>query len=749
MQNRSRVNFFVLAFILAASVFPCAAYAQSASPSFVIAQVVPPPAPAYPAPTYTFPPSQSRTSLLDVYPVDSWVTRAQTMGQQIFIAFFLVELAFLGFGLLMSAKDTANVAASYTKKTIEAVVILFVIQNFHEVMKFVAGAACSTALQITTGTPQGQPGEVAGLCTNITPVGLLFAGLKMAGHIFTVQVSLPAGSGAAGFGLALLGSPVAFALQVIAYLVIVVCFALLAIELLGIIFESEIVGAIGLVFLGFLGFSKTSHLGQNVINYGLSVAVRMFMLYIIYGVGVGLMSGLDNALVPNQEVQFVTMVETCLGVFTFYLITRKMDAFARAITTGQSTLSGTDLVKTAAAAAVSAVALAASGGVAGSLAGKMALDALGNMASNFGSKAEAAGGPGVSSSDQPALPVSAPANVPQLADSNGPSAITGGSDGPEAPTPDRPRAPFALSGGRDDDSQKIGSSDSGSGVGDSSNRRGGDSSSSGRSGDRADSKTRSDSESPRRSSSNRDGAFTASSENAGSVSDESRVQDVASVSSGTSAIEGDYEGPTALNSAAADVEDAVFTSIVPPSGDAPYSTSSTSESPVQHLGMARPTRATRDSLQNVTPRAQGNHNSSSGSGNGGSSGNPGRQRPQRSAPLNTVDTSSSNSGSAFENSDSQAGSGARGSSPSSDSNASADRMIYAQPVAGSDKFDRIAAASTLLDDAVLGHTGGPKTDFERAKVRLARISMLKGFAHKAIKADVPDVSTALGVKFNF
>jgi type IV secretion system protein TrbL len=71
-------------------------------------------------------------------------------------------------------------------------------------------------------------------------------------------------------------------------LVVVVAFAVIAAQLLVVLVESFIVIGAGILFLGFAGSRWTKFFTERYLSYVASVGVKLFVLYLIMGVGMGI-----------------------------------------------------------------------------------------------------------------------------------------------------------------------------------------------------------------------------------------------------------------------------------------------------------------------------------------------------------------------------------------------------------------------------------------------------------------------------
>ena len=71
-------------------------------------------------------------------------------------------------------------------------------------------------------------------------------------------------------------------------LVVVIAFAIIAAQLLVALVESFIVIGAGILFIGFSGSRWTKFFTERYLSYVASVGVKLFVLYLIMGVGVSI-----------------------------------------------------------------------------------------------------------------------------------------------------------------------------------------------------------------------------------------------------------------------------------------------------------------------------------------------------------------------------------------------------------------------------------------------------------------------------
>jgi type IV secretion system protein TrbL len=122
-----------------------------------------------------------------------------------------------------------------------------------------------------------QAGAAAAGITNLSPTGVFDQGLSLANKILNATADL-----------GLLDGFFASLIAGISALVVVIAFAIIAAQLLVVLVESFIVIGAGVLFLGFAGSRWTKFFTERYLSYLASVGVKLFVLYLIMGVGMGI-----------------------------------------------------------------------------------------------------------------------------------------------------------------------------------------------------------------------------------------------------------------------------------------------------------------------------------------------------------------------------------------------------------------------------------------------------------------------------
>jgi type IV secretion system protein TrbL len=122
-----------------------------------------------------------------------------------------------------------------------------------------------------------QAGATAAGLTDLSPTGVFDQGLALANKILNATSDL-----------GLLDGFFASLIAGITAIVVVIAFAVIAAQLLVALVESFIVIGAGVLFLGFAGSRWTKFFTERYLSYVASIGVKLFVLYLIMGVGMGI-----------------------------------------------------------------------------------------------------------------------------------------------------------------------------------------------------------------------------------------------------------------------------------------------------------------------------------------------------------------------------------------------------------------------------------------------------------------------------
>ena len=180
-----------------------------------------------------------------------------------------------------------------------------------------------------------QAGAAAAGITKLNPTDVFDQGLALANKILNATAAR-----------GLLDKFLASVLAGITALVVVIAFAIIAAQLLVVLVESFIVIGAGVLFLGFAGSQWTRFFTERYLSYVASVGVKLFVLYLIMGVGMGIAARWMSVLERGgfSPIPFFYVMG---GSLVFVFLTWHIPSVAGSLTAGAVSLSLADAVQPA------------------------------------------------------------------------------------------------------------------------------------------------------------------------------------------------------------------------------------------------------------------------------------------------------------------------------------------------------------------------------------------------------------------
>ncbi len=212
-----------------------------------------------------------------------------------------------------------------------------------------------------------QAGATASGITDLSPTGVFDQGLALANKILNATADLGL---LEGFFASLVAG--------ITALVVVIAFAIIAAQLLVALVESFIVMGAGVLFLGFAGSRWTKFFTERYLSYVASVGVKLFVLYLIMGVGMGI-AARWMPILERGGVSPIPFFYVMGGSLVFVFLTWHIPSVAGSMMAGAVSLSLADAVYPAilgSRAAGAGVVTAGAVGAAAVSAGRWGLDHL-------------------------------------------------------------------------------------------------------------------------------------------------------------------------------------------------------------------------------------------------------------------------------------------------------------------------------------------------------------------------------------
>src|SRR3989442_1843738 len=164
-----------------------------------------------------------------------------------------------------------------------------------------------------------QAGASASGLTDLSPSGVFDQGLALANKILNSVE-----------GLGILEGIFPSLVAAFTSLVVVVSFAIIAAQLLVALVESFIVIGAGILFVGFSGARWTKFFTERYLSYVASVGVKLFVLYLIMGVGMGIAARWVSVL-NRGGVSPIPVFYVMGGSLAFFFLTWPIPSLAAAL----------------------------------------------------------------------------------------------------------------------------------------------------------------------------------------------------------------------------------------------------------------------------------------------------------------------------------------------------------------------------------------------------------------------------------
>jgi type IV secretion system protein TrbL len=257
----------------------------------------------------------------------NWHTYLFPMAQHLFGLLATIEIAWSGLLWAINRSDVESLWVEFFKK-------MLTIGFFYTLLVY-AEVWLPMVIQSFV-----QMGAGASGITALYPSDILDQGISVASSV--MQPLLNAGLLHAGIGL-VIGSVTA--------LIVLLSFALIAAELVVSLVESYIVVSAGIILLGFAGNRFTSQYSSKYLNYAISVGVKLFVLYLIIGVGSTLATNWGQLVIQGGAKNMSPFMEVMGGALVFLYVAKNIPNKAESLLSGTINLSGSGLAAVATGAA--------------------------------------------------------------------------------------------------------------------------------------------------------------------------------------------------------------------------------------------------------------------------------------------------------------------------------------------------------------------------------------------------------------
>lgn len=284
-----------------------------------------------------------------------------------FLTAILIGIDVVLAGLFWALAGEQNVLGQFVKKVLYVGAFAFIINNFALLASIVFESFAGLGL-IASGS-------------TLTAADLLKPGFVAATGFDAAYPLLEEASDLGGFP-GFFNNFVTIAIILLAWLIVLFAFFILAIQLFVTILEFKLTTLAGFVLVPFALWNKTSFLAERVLGNVVASGVKLMVLAIIVGIGSTIFGAVTAAFTPG-DVTLEQAASTILGSLSLLALGIFGPGIATGLVSGAPQLGAGAAVVTAAgtgAAVVGAGALAASGAGAAARAGGMAVRSGASMA---------------------------------------------------------------------------------------------------------------------------------------------------------------------------------------------------------------------------------------------------------------------------------------------------------------------------------------------------------------------------------
>lgn len=336
------------------------------------------------APSWAFAGTSGTGEVLSAFTsaTSGWYNSLLSVAEGIFYVLFGVDFVYLVAQWLIGGKDVHEIFTSFIKKIMTIGVFYTILLNAHKLVGWVMSGFQQAGTD-AAGTPH----------TGIS--WILSTGVSFFVACVEGPVKAATSGGVAGFlwntlttggGLEVSAVIGAFA-GLITGIMAILALIYLALEYIAIQLEALLVGSIGVIMLGFSGSRWTAQHGEGYLKYALSVGVRFLVLTVWVAfiestaptIVKTLLAGVKHAGADNIPYVLSAYANVLIFVILIAWMAKKLPSIAGSIMTGSSSMSGGELLssaaKTAALVAAGVATAGAGAAVAGAGAGTGALSA--------------------------------------------------------------------------------------------------------------------------------------------------------------------------------------------------------------------------------------------------------------------------------------------------------------------------------------------------------------------------------------
>lgn len=260
-----------------------------------------------------------------------WYRHLFEMAVGLFGLLAIIELAWTGVWWAFAKKDIESIWTEFLKKIMVILFFYWILQNAHVFMP----AILQSFIMIGA--------DASGVKT-LDPSAVLAQGVQIAANVLQ-PLSL----------IGLVSSPAASLVGAFTWLIVIICFALIAATLVVTLIEAYVVMGAGILLLGFSSNEFTRQYAMSYLTYTINVGVKLFVLYLVIGVGSSLAASWGDLLLHSggkgSEAFLLVIAASIVYLYVVLSIPQK----AASLISGSSSASSGGLLGSAAAVGVASL----------------------------------------------------------------------------------------------------------------------------------------------------------------------------------------------------------------------------------------------------------------------------------------------------------------------------------------------------------------------------------------------------------
>lgn len=292
----------------------------------------------------------------------SWESSLRNAATSLFWILATIDFTWTGIKLTLRHADFSEWLADFTNQILFIGFFYALLMNSSTWSRDIVNAFMQAASQASSAA-SGQ--------SAITPSNVFDVGLNLA-HAVMTQLSLF--SPAESLGL------------MIASLIIVICFALIAAFMVITLVEAYVVMSAGVFFMGFGGSRWTQEYAMKMISYTVSVGAKLFVLQLLIGLGESMIESWVGTFDAKDQNIFI-MVGSSIVMLA---LTKSIPELVQSLISGASVTHGSALTG-AAGAAIQTAATVAGGAIGAGMAGRAASKLAGMQVASAAARGESPG----------------------------------------------------------------------------------------------------------------------------------------------------------------------------------------------------------------------------------------------------------------------------------------------------------------------------------------------------------------------